>query len=120
MNRMAPAWRVAEPPGYLALVVHGDPADPRTDDIGGDLTPDWGKHLIDANVAMGTSRTWSPPRQRPTQAAADSSRGRPRLVAGPGPARNSGGDHAFAGRNPPADVPGTDQAGPHDDAGQQE
>jgi hypothetical protein len=38
---------------YLALTVHGDPADPRTDDIGGDLTPEWGMHLIDANVAMG-------------------------------------------------------------------
>ena len=38
---------------YLALTVNGDPADPRTDDIGGDLTPEWGMHLIDANVAMG-------------------------------------------------------------------
>ena len=38
---------------YLALTVHGDPADPRTDDIGGDLTPTWGMHLIDMNVAMG-------------------------------------------------------------------
>lgn len=38
---------------YLALTVLGDPADPRIDDIGGDLTPDWGMHLIDVNVAMG-------------------------------------------------------------------
>jgi hypothetical protein len=38
---------------YLSLTVHGDPADPRIDDIGGDLTPEWGMHLIDANVAMG-------------------------------------------------------------------
>ncbi|HZJ27807.1 MAG TPA: DUF3089 domain-containing protein [Acidimicrobiia bacterium] len=38
---------------YLALTVHGDPADPRIDDIGGDLTPEWGMHLVDANVAMG-------------------------------------------------------------------
>jgi hypothetical protein len=38
---------------YLSLIVHGDPADPRIDDIGGDLTPEWGMHLIDANVAMG-------------------------------------------------------------------
>ncbi len=38
---------------YLSLTVEGDPADPRTDDIGGDLTPEWGMHLIDANVAMG-------------------------------------------------------------------
>jgi hypothetical protein len=38
---------------YLELSVQGDPADPRTDDIGGNLTPEWGMHLIDANVAMG-------------------------------------------------------------------
>jgi len=38
---------------YLAITVNGDPADPRIDDIGGDLTPEWGLHLIDANVAMG-------------------------------------------------------------------
>jgi hypothetical protein len=38
---------------YLSLTVHGDPADPRIDDIGGDLTPEWGLHLVDANVAMG-------------------------------------------------------------------
>jgi hypothetical protein len=30
-----------------------DPADPRTDDITGDLTPEWGLHLVDANIAMG-------------------------------------------------------------------
>lgn len=38
---------------YLSLVVNGDPADPRIDDIGGDLTPEWGMHLIDVNVVMG-------------------------------------------------------------------
>jgi hypothetical protein len=44
---------------YLAITVHGDPADPRTDDIAGDVVTngqvqaDWGLHLIDANVAMG-------------------------------------------------------------------
>jgi hypothetical protein len=38
---------------YLALHVDGDPADPRVDDIGGDLSPDWGMHLVDVNVAMG-------------------------------------------------------------------
>ena len=38
---------------YLALTVHGNPADPRLDDIGGDLTPEWGMHLVDVNVAMG-------------------------------------------------------------------
>jgi Protein of unknown function (DUF3089) len=38
---------------YLALTVHGDPSDPRTDDIGGAFTPPWGMHLVDYNVAMG-------------------------------------------------------------------
>lgn len=44
---------------YLAVTVHGDPADPRTDDIVGDVVTngqvqaDWGLHLIDANLAMG-------------------------------------------------------------------
>ncbi|MEX2132161.1 MAG: DUF3089 domain-containing protein [Pseudohongiellaceae bacterium] len=45
---------------YLEIRVHGNPDDPRTDDIGGDIInaegrPDagWGMHLIDANLAMG-------------------------------------------------------------------
>ena len=44
---------------YLELTVHGDPADPRTDDIIGDLgtadriQADWGLHLVDFNIAMG-------------------------------------------------------------------
>jgi Protein of unknown function (DUF3089) len=44
---------------YLELTVHGDPADPRADDIPGDLgalgrvQANWGMHLIDVNVAMG-------------------------------------------------------------------
>lgn len=38
---------------YLELTVWGDPDDPRTDDIPGDLTPEWGMHLVDADVAMG-------------------------------------------------------------------
>jgi hypothetical protein len=44
---------------YLAVTVHGNPADPRTDDIvgdvmtGGQLQADWGLHLIDVNLAMG-------------------------------------------------------------------
>jgi hypothetical protein len=38
---------------YLSVTVHGDPSDLRIDDIGGDLTPEWGLHLVDANVAMG-------------------------------------------------------------------
>ena len=40
---------------YLAIDVNGDPSDPRLDDIvGADITPEWGLHLVDANVAMGT------------------------------------------------------------------
>jgi hypothetical protein len=38
---------------YLRVHVHGDPADPRVDDIPGDLTPQWGLHLVDVNLAMG-------------------------------------------------------------------
>jgi hypothetical protein len=44
---------------YLAVHVNADPADPRTDDINGDVVQDgkvnaaWGLHLIDANLAMG-------------------------------------------------------------------
>jgi hypothetical protein len=38
---------------YLEITVHGNPADPRVDDIGGDLTPQWGLHLVDVNIAMG-------------------------------------------------------------------
>jgi len=44
---------------YFAITVHGDPKDPRADDIPGDVVtngvkqPVWGLHLIDANVAMG-------------------------------------------------------------------
>ncbi|HYD09330.1 MAG TPA: DUF3089 domain-containing protein [Acidimicrobiales bacterium] len=38
---------------YLAVTVHGDPADPRIDDIRGDLTPEWGLHLVDHQITMG-------------------------------------------------------------------
>ncbi len=38
---------------YLEITVNGDPADPRVDDIGGDLTPEWGLHLQDVNLVMG-------------------------------------------------------------------
>jgi hypothetical protein len=44
---------------YLAVTVHGNPSDPRTDDIVGDVVAngqvltDWGLHLIDVNLAMG-------------------------------------------------------------------
>jgi hypothetical protein len=37
---------------YLELTVHPDPG-PRVDDVRGDLTPEWGMHLIDVNVALG-------------------------------------------------------------------
>ncbi len=44
---------------YLEVRVHGNPADPRADDIPGDLgvagkvQANWGLHLVDVNLAMG-------------------------------------------------------------------
>ena len=44
---------------YLAVTVHGNAADPRTDDIAGDVVTNgqvqanWGLHLIDVNLAIG-------------------------------------------------------------------
>jgi hypothetical protein len=44
---------------YLQVTFKGDPADPRIDDAGTDVMaqgkpdPNWGLHLIDANLAMG-------------------------------------------------------------------
>jgi hypothetical protein len=44
---------------YLSITVNGDPNDPRTDTITGDvvtngeITADWGLHLIDMNLTMG-------------------------------------------------------------------
>jgi Protein of unknown function (DUF3089) len=44
---------------YLEITVNGNPKDPRTDDIGGDVVANgqvqanWGLHLIDVNLAMG-------------------------------------------------------------------
>jgi hypothetical protein len=44
---------------YLEVTVHGNPSDPRTDDIvgdvvtGGQVQADWGLHLIDVSLAMG-------------------------------------------------------------------
>lgn len=44
---------------YLEVTVNGDPNDPRTDDITGDVmaagqpNASWGLHLIDVNIAMG-------------------------------------------------------------------
>jgi hypothetical protein len=44
---------------YFSVTVHGDPADPRADDIVGDvMTPDgtiladWGLHLLDVGIAQ--------------------------------------------------------------------
>lgn len=39
---------------YLALTVLSDPSDPRADDISGDITADWGLHMVDVHIAMGT------------------------------------------------------------------
>jgi hypothetical protein len=44
---------------YLEITVHGNPADPRIDDIVGDIgsaarpAANWGLHLVDVNIAMG-------------------------------------------------------------------
>ena len=44
---------------FLEVTVNGNPADPRTDDIPGDLglpgkpVPMWGLHLVDVNLVMG-------------------------------------------------------------------
>jgi hypothetical protein len=44
---------------YLSVTVHGDPKDPRTDDISGDVVAgtqiqaNWGLHLVDMNLFMG-------------------------------------------------------------------
>ena len=38
---------------YLEITVHGDPSDDRVDDIVGDITSQWGLHLVDVNLAMG-------------------------------------------------------------------
>ena len=44
---------------YLEVTVHGNPADPRVDDIVGDVMANgqvnasWGLHLVDVNLAMG-------------------------------------------------------------------
>lgn len=37
---------------YLSVTVHPEPG-ARVDDIGGDLTPQWGLHLVDVNLVMG-------------------------------------------------------------------
>jgi hypothetical protein len=45
--------------GYLEITVNGNPADPRVDDIIGDIgsaarpSANWGLHLVDMNITMG-------------------------------------------------------------------
>ncbi len=38
---------------YLDVTLHPDPAGSRVNDIPGDLTPEWGLHLVDVNLVMG-------------------------------------------------------------------
>ena len=38
---------------YLAATLNPDTAGPRANDIPGDLTPEWGLHLVDINLVMG-------------------------------------------------------------------
>lgn len=38
---------------YLEATIRPDDGGPRADDVGGDLTPEWGLHLIDVNLVMG-------------------------------------------------------------------
>ena len=38
---------------YMEATLLADPEDPRADDIAGDLSPGWGLHLVDMNIAMG-------------------------------------------------------------------
>lgn len=51
--------RTNENATFLEITVHGNPADPRTDDIIGDLgsaqqaLANWGLHLVDVNLTMG-------------------------------------------------------------------
>lgn len=38
---------------YLEATIHPDASGPRADDIPGDLSPEWGLHLVDVNLVMG-------------------------------------------------------------------
>ena len=42
---------------WLEITVDGDPEDPRADDIGGDLSPGLGLHLLDVSLVMGDIQT---------------------------------------------------------------
>ena len=37
----------------MKITILADGSGPRPDDIGGDITPPWGLHLVDVNIAMG-------------------------------------------------------------------
>lgn len=43
----------AGPYDYLSVRINADPADPRADDIVGDISPTWGLHLVDVHLVMG-------------------------------------------------------------------
>ena len=55
----AECGKTAEGNTYLGIAIHADPNGPRVTDIrgdvvfGGKVNPDWGLHLIDANLFMG-------------------------------------------------------------------
>lgn len=38
---------------WLEITVNADPSDPRGDEIGGQISPEWGLHAIDFQVALG-------------------------------------------------------------------
>ena len=38
---------------YFSVEFLSDPSDPRTDSVGGELTPQWGLHIVDMSVALG-------------------------------------------------------------------
>jgi hypothetical protein len=38
---------------YMEITILGVPSDPRPDNIGGNLAPTWGLHLVDVHLAMG-------------------------------------------------------------------
>jgi hypothetical protein len=71
---------------YLAVTVNADPADPRTDDIGGDIdVPGFGLHMVDLDVAMG-DLLGAVDAQIATHTGDEATSGRPR-APGPGPSR---------------------------------
>jgi hypothetical protein len=47
----------ADGASYLRITVHADPADPRIDDLGGEMGPLWGLHLNDVQLVLGDVAT---------------------------------------------------------------